>query len=447
MTANAYIERVISTLEEKHPDQKEYLQAVHEVYEAIAPVLEAHPEYEKQAILERIATPERVISFRVTWQDDEGQVHVNNGYRVQHSSVNGPYKGGIRFDPTVTLSVMKFLAFEQTFKNSLTGLPMGGGKGGADFNPRGRSDAEIMRFCQAYMTELSKYISQDQDVPAGDIGVGHREIGYMYGQYKRLQGVQLGVLTGKPVSVGGSLARTEATGFGIVYFANQILKHNGTDISGKRVIISGTGNVGSFAADKATELGAKVIGISNITGSVIDEDGINMNTIRDIAANHAEDLSKYPETHPNATFAEGSIWAREVQYDVALPCATQNEISGEQAQQIVDNGVEFVIEGANMPSTAEAVQVFRDNDMIFGPAKAANAGGVGVSGLEMSQNSLRLRWTFEEVDERLHGIMEGIFQNIVDTLEEYDLGKDYATAANIYAFKNIAELVRIQGVI
>ncbi len=447
MSSSEYIKQVINDLEEKHPHQTEYLQAVHEVYESIQPVLDAHPEYEKEAILERIATPERLISFRVTWQDDEGQVHVNNGYRVQHSSVNGPYKGGTRFDPSVNPSILKFLAFEQTFKNSLTGLPLGGGKGGADFDPRDKSDAEIMRFCQAYMTELAKYISEDEDIPAGDIGVGHREIGYLYGQYKRLQGVQLGVLTGKPVLAHGSLGRTEATGYGILYFTQEVLKAHNDTLKDKRVLISGTGAVGLYAIVKAIELGAKVVAIANLSGTLYDPDGLDGETLLKVIVDPNVDLAEYLNYHDTATLYKQAIWACDIDADIAIPCATQNELSVEHAQNLVDHGIRYVIEGANMPSTADAVQCFRDNDIIFAPGKAANAGGVAVSGLEMSQNAQRLQWTFEEVDKQLQHIMASIFQHIVDTCEEYDLGYDYASAANIYAFKRIAELVQIQGIV
>ncbi|MBG9982149.1 NADP-specific glutamate dehydrogenase [Aerococcaceae bacterium DSM 111020] len=447
MSSSEYIEQVMHDLEDRYPGQSEYLQAVHEVYESIQPVLEAHPEYQEQAILERIATPERLISFRVTWQDDEGQVHVNNGYRVQHSSVNGPYKGGTRFDSSVNPSILKFLAFEQTFKNSLTGLALGGGKGGADFNPIGRSDAEIMRFCQAYMTELAKYISADQDIPAGDIGVGHREIGYLYGQYKRLQGVQLGVLTGKPVIAHGSLGRSEATGYGVMYFTEELIKSHDDSLQDKRVLISGTGAVGLHAIVKAIQLGAKVVAVSNTSGTLADPDGLDLDTLLTVIVDPNSDLVTYLEAHDTASHYKEAIWSCDIEADIAIPCAIQNEINAEQAQEIIERGIRYVIEGANMPSTAEAVQCFRDNDIIFAPAKAANAGGVAVSGLEMSQNAQRLQWTFEEVDQQLQSIMKDIFQHLLDTCEEYDLDHDYAKAANIYAFKRIAELVQIQGVV
>lgn len=444
----SYVDRVYKNLERRFPHQVEYLQAVREFFDAIEPIVEAHPEYEKLSILERIAGPERIIAFRIPWVDDAGHIHINHGYRVQHSSLLGPYKGGIRFDPSVTVSVMKFLAFEQTFKNSLTNLPLGGAKGGADFDPRNKTDGEIMRFCQSFMTELSKYINENDDVPAGDIGVGHREIGYMYGQYKRLKGIELGVMTGKPIAINGSQARTEATGFGIIYFTNEVLKEDGETIAGKDVIISGTGNVGYHAALKAMEMGARVVAISNITGSVYHPDGIVLETIEEINNTEDSDLSVYVDEHPDATYSTQSVWSREIKADIALPCATQNEIQTEHANQIIKNGVRYLIEGANMPSTSGAIDVYdATEDFTWAPGKAANAGGVAVSALEMSQNAMRMHWTFERVDEELQKIMSQIFQQCLQTCKKYDLGHNYAVAADIYSFLNIVDLIKIQGVV
>lgn len=448
MTTLSYSQRVYQTLGHLHSDQTEYLQAVAEFLHAVEPVLQAHPEYEKEALLERLVHPERIIIFRVPWVDDQGQVQVNTGYRVQHSSLIGPYKGGLRFDPTVNLSIMKFLAFEQTFKNSLTGLPIGGGKGGADFNPRGRSNQEIMRFCQSFMTELSKHISQDQDVPAGDIGVGEREIGYLYGQYKRLQGIQLGVLTGKPRIMNGSLLRPQATGYGLVYFTQALLAHHQDTIEGKRCLISGTGNVGYYTAEKALALGGKVMAMSNITGSIYDPEGIDLDLIRQLNQDHQEDLSLYPKTRPSGQYSPESLWNRDIPADIALPCATQNEIDSEQARKILANGVKYLIEGANMPSTSQAIALYNESsNFIWAPSKAANAGGVAVSALEMSQNSLRDSWTAEAVDQRLQVIMNNIFLTCLEACQEYELGHNYAAGADIASFKKISQVLLMQGVV
>lgn len=444
----SYVDRVYNNLAARFPHQVEYLQAVREFFDAIRPIVEAHPEYEKLSILERLAGPERIIAFRIPWVDDAGRIHINHGYRVQHSSLLGPYKGGIRFDRSVTVSVMKFLAFEQTFKNSLTNLPLGGAKGGADFDPHDKTDGEIMRFCQSFITELSKYINENEDIPAGDIGVGHREIGYMYGQYKRLKGIELGVMTGKPIAVNGSQVRTEATGFGIIYFTNEVLKEDNETISGKDVIISGTGNVGYHAALKAIEMGARVVAISNITGSIHHPAGIELETIQEINETDGSDLSLYVDKHPDASFSPQSVWSRDIPADIALPCATQNEINGEYARNIVENGVRYLIEGANMPSTSDARDVYdTTEDFTWAPSKAANAGGVAVSALEMSQNAMRMHWTFERVDEELQTIMSNIFQQCLQTCKKYDLGHNYSAGADIYSFLNIVELIKIHGVV
>ncbi|MBG9980510.1 NADP-specific glutamate dehydrogenase [Facklamia sp. DSM 111018] len=448
MIKNNYMNRVYQELQTKFGHQTEYLQAIQEFFSAIEPIVDSHPEYESKAILERLVTPERIISFRVPWLDDNGQVHINHGFRVQHSSLLGPYKGGLRFDPSVNESVLKFLAFEQTFKNSLTNLPIGGGKGGADFNPRGKSDNEIMRFCQSFMTELSKYISEKQDVPAGDIGVGHREIGYMLGQYKRLKGVELGPLTGKPVSANGSLARTEATGYGVVYFANEVLKEDQETLKGKKIIISGAGNVAFYAAQKAQQLGGQVIAMSNITGSIYDSEGIDLKIIAEINATNEQNFANYVIKYPHAIFSKESVWSRSIKADIALPCATQNEINGEQAQNIIQNGIRYLIEGANMPSNTDATAIYNQtNDFTWAPGKAANAGGVAVSALEMTQNAMRLKWSFEEVDQELEKIMNKIFLQCKAACQTYHLGNNYAAGADIYAFKNIVELMNIHGII
>lgn len=443
----SYITKVYETLTAKYPHEKEYLQAVKEFFHAIAPVVEAHPEYEQLAILERIVEPERIISFRVPWVDDQGQVQVNRGYRVQFSSLNGPYKGGIRFHPTVNQSILKFLGFEQIFKNMLTGLPIGGGKGGADFDPKGKSDVEVMRFCQSFMTELSKHVGPDVDVPAGDIGVGGREIGYLLGQYKRLQGPMAGVLTGKPVAANGSKGRTEATGYGLVYFLNEMLKEAGQTMTGKKVMISGSGNVAFFAAKKVTELGGIVVTMSDSNHAIFNPNGINLDAIEELKVNGRERISRYQEFDAEAEIVEGSVWDLDIKADIALPCATQNEINQAQAERLVKNEIKMVAEGANMPSESDAIEVYRKNQIHYGPGKAANAGGVAVSALEMSQNSMRLKWTSERVDQELHQIMKNIFAQCVKARDTYDLGVDYGAAADIASFEQVAELMMIHGVI
>ncbi len=443
----SYITKVYETLTAKYPHEKEYLQAVKEFFHAIAPVVEAHPEYEQLAILERIVEPERIISFRVPWVDDQGQVQVNRGYRVQFSSLNGPYKGGIRFHPTVNQSILKFLGFEQIFKNMLTGLPIGGGKGGADFDPKGKSDVEVMRFCQSFMTELSKHVGPDVDVPAGDIGVGGREIGYLLGQYKRLQGPMAGVLTGKPVAANGSKGRTEATGYGLVYFLNEMLKEAGQTMTGKKVMISGSGNVAFFAAKKVTELGGIVVTMSDSNHAIFNPNGINLDAIEELKVNGRERISRYQEFDAEAEIVEGSVWDLDVKADIALPCATQNEINQAQAERLVKNEIKMVAEGANMPSESDAIEVYRKNQIHYGPGKAANAGGVAVSALEMSQNSMRLKWTSERVDQELQQIMKNIFAQCVKARDTYDLGVDYGAAADIASFEQVAELMMIHGVI
>lgn len=443
----SYITKVYETLTAKYPHEKEYLQAVKEFFHAIAPVVEAHPEYEQLAILERIVEPERIISFRVPWVDDQGQVQVNRGYRVQFSSLNGPYKGGIRFHPTVNQSILKFLGFEQIFKNMLTGLPIGGGKGGADFDPKGKSDVEVMRFCQSFMTELSKHVGPDVDVPAGDIGVGGREIGYLLGQYKRLQGPMAGVLTGKPVAANGSKGRTEATGYGLVYFLNEMLKEAGQTMTGKKVMISGSGNVAFFAAKKVTELGGIVVTMSDSNHAIFNPNGINLDAIEELKVNGRERISRYQEFDAEAEIVEGSVWDLDVKADIALPCATQNEINQAQAERLVKNAIKMVAEGANMPSESDAIEVYRKNQIHYGPGKAANAGGVAVSALEMSQNSMRLKWTSERVDQELQQIMKNIFAQCVKARDTYDLGVDYGAAADIASFEQVAELMMIHGVI
>ncbi len=442
---NEYLKRVYATVEQRNPGEKEFLQAVLEVLESFEPVVEKRPELEKYGIMERLVEPERMITFRVSWVDDAGKVQVNRGFRVQFNSAIGPYKGGLRLHPSVCASVIKFLGFEQCFKNSLTGLPMGGGKGGSDFDPKGKSDAEVMRFCQAFMTELSKHIGQFTDVPAGDNGVGAREIGFMYGQYKRLKNEFTGVLTGKGLTYGGSLARTEATGYGLCYFMDEMLKHKGTSFEGKTVVISGSGNVAIYATQKATELGAKVVALSDSNGYIYDPNGINLDVVKDIKEVKRGRIKEYADRVPGSTYTEGKRpW--EVKCDIALPCATQNELDGDDAKTLIANGVKFVAEGANMPSTPEAVAAFQEAGVFFGPAKAANAGGVATSGLEMSQNSLRLSWTFEEVDQRLKDIMKGIFAAASEAAAEYGQPDNLVMGANIAGFNKIADAMIAQGV-
>ena len=444
---NAYLQGVYEGLAKRNPEQKEFLQAVEEVLESLEPVVEAHPEYEKAGLIERMVEPERIIMFRVPWVDDAGKVQVNRGYRVQFNSAIGPYKGGLRFHPSVNLSILKFLGFEQCFKNSLTGLPMGGGKGGADFDPHGKSDAEVMRFCQSFMTELYRHIGPDTDVPAGDIGVGGREVGYLFGQYKRLQNEYTGVLTGKGIPFGGSLARTEATGYGLCYFTKEMLADAGKSFEGQRVVISGSGNVATYANQKATQLGGKVIAMSDSNGYIVDENGIDYKVIKEIKEVKRARIKTYLDYVPTAKYVEGSKGIWTVPCDIALPCATQNELQLEGAEALVANGCYAVAEGANMPSTPEAIAYLQSHGILFAPAKAANAGGVATSGLEMSQNSLRLSWTFEEVDERLHNIMVNIYKNAADAAERYGMKGNLVAGANIAGFEKIASAMMSQGVV
>ena len=444
---NAYLQGVYEGLKARNPEQKEFLQAVEEVLESLEPVVAAHPEYEKAGLIERLVEPERVVMFRVPWVDDAGKVQVNRGYRVQFNSAIGPYKGGLRFHPSVNLSIIKFLGFEQVFKNSLTSLPMGGGKGGSDFDPHGKSDGEVMRFCQSFMTELQRHIGADTDVPAGDIGVGGREIGFMYGQYKRLRNEFTGVLTGKGIPYGGSLARTEATGYGLCYFTDEMLKANGKSFEGAKVVISGSGNVAIYANQKATQLGGKVIAMSDSNGYIVDENGIDYKVIKEIKEVKRARIKTYLDYVPTAKYVEGSKGIWTVPCDIALPCATQNELQLEGAEALVANGCYAVAEGANMPSTPEAIAYLQSHGILFAPAKAANAGGVATSGLEMSQNSLRLSWTFEEVDERLHNIMVNIYKNAADAAERYGMKGNLVAGANIAGFEKIASAMMSQGVV
>ena len=449
MLKSEYLQRVYTQVVTRDPDQREFHQAVLEVLESLDLIVGQHPEYEQNGIIESFVEPERMISFRVPWIDDEGKVHVNRGYRIQFSSAIGPYKGGLRFHPTVNLSILKFLGFEQILKNSLTGLPMGGAKGGSDFDPKGKSDGEVMRFCQSFMTELNRHIGQFVDVPAGDIGVGAREIGFLFGQYRRIRGsYDAGVLTGKGLEFGGSLVRTEATGYGLCYLTEEMLKCMKNDsFEGKTVVISGSGNVAIFACQKATELGAKVVAMSDSNGYIHDPNGIDLDVVKDIKLGHRGRIKEYAERVPGSTYAEGfrNIW--NVPCDVALPCATQNEIDGDIAKIIVKNGAIAVAEGANMPCRPEAIQVFQDAGLLFAPAKAANAGGVATSGLEMSQNSMRYAWTFEEVDAKLKGIMVNIFHNIFDASVECGVPGDLVVGANIAGFKKVADVMLAQGII
>ena len=449
MLKSEYLQCVYTQVVTRDPDQREFHQAVLEVLESLDLIVGQHPEYEQKGIIESFVEPERMISFRVPWIDDEGKVHVNRGYRIQFSSAIGPYKGGLRFHPTVNLSILKFLGFEQILKNSLTGLPMGGAKGGSDFDPKGKSDGEVMRFCQSFMTELNRHIGQFVDVPAGDIGVGAREIGFLFGQYRRIRGsYDAGVLTGKGLEFGGSLVRTEATGYGLCYLTEEMLKCMKNDsFEGKTVVISGSGNVAIFACQKATELGAKVVAMSDSNGYIHDPNGIDLDVVKDIKLGHRGRIKEYAERVPGSTYAEGfrNIW--NVPCDVALPCATQNEIDGDIAKIIVKNGAIAVAEGANMPCRPEAIQVFQDAGLLFAPAKAANAGGVATSGLEMSQNSMRYAWTFEEVDAKLKGIMVNIFHNIFDASVECGVPGDLVVGANIAGFKKVADVMLAQGII
>ena len=445
----SYVEEVYAQLEKKHAYEPEFLEAAKRVLETIAPIAEANEElYRKNSLLERLVEPERIITFRVPWVDDAGKQQVNLGYRVQFSSAIGPYKGGLRFHPSVNQSILKFLGFEQIFKNSLTGLPIGGGKGGSDFDPKGKSDAEVMRFCQSFMTELCKYIGADVDVPAGDIGVGGREIGYMYGQYKRITGLYEGVLTGKGLSFGGSLARPEATGYGLVYITDEVVKGARKSLEGKTVVVSGSGNVAQYAIQKLQQLGAKPVTCSDSNGYVYDPEGIKLDVVMDIKNGHRGRIKEYAEKVASAQYFEGQKpWG--VKCDIALPCATQNEINGEEAKTLIDNGCWCVCEGANMPSDAEAIDLYEkareESGFLYMPAKAANAGGVAVSALEMSQNSERLSWTFEEVDDKLKGIMTGIYNKVASAAARYGHEGDFVTGANIAGFEKVADAMLAQG--
>ena len=442
----SYVDNVIEQVKAKNAEQPEFIQAVTEVLQSLEPVIEAHPEYEQAALLERIVEPERVIMFRVPWVDDNGKVQVNRGFRVQFNSAIGPYKGGLRLHPSVNLGIIKFLGFEQIFKNSLTTLPMGGGKGGCDFDPKGKSDMEVMRFCQAFMTELFRHIGADTDVPAGDIGTGAREIGYMFGQYKKIKNVFEGVLTGKGLSFGGSLARTEATGYGLVYLVEEYLKCNGDSFDGKTVCISGSGNVAIYATQKAQQLGAKVVTVSDSTGWVYDPAGIDVALLKQVKEVERGRLTEYAARREGVEYHEGrGVWVTPC--DIALPCATQNEVHMEDVENLVNNGCKILAEGANMPTTLEATEYVQEHGIVFFPGKAANAGGVATSGLEMSQNSERLSWTFEEVDAKLKGIMVSIFHAIDDAAKRYGHEGNYVMGANIAGFEKVANAMMAQGIV
>ena len=444
----AYVQSILDLVAAKDPNQVEYQNTVKEVLTTILPVLEKHPEYRKAKILERMVEPERVIMFRVPWEDDKGEIQVNRGFRVQANSAIGPYKGGLRFHPSVNLSILKFLAFEQIFKNALTGLPIGGAKGGSDFDPKGKSDHEVMRFCQSFMTELYRHIGPNVDVPAGDIGVGGREIGYLYGQYKRLRdSYDAGVLTGKGLGYWGSLARTEATGYGLLYFVKNMLDDKGIDIKGKTIVISGSGNVATYAIQKAQEFGGKVVTCSDSNGYVYDPEGIDLAVVKEIKEVRRGRIKEYIQARPNAEYHEGCSGVWTVKCDIALPCATQSEIDLESAKALVANGVTAVGEGANMPSTLEAIACFQENNILFSPAKAANAGGVAVSALEMAQNSMRYRWTFEEVDEKLKGIMKDIFTQAKNNAEKYGCADNLVAGANMTAFEKVADVMMAHGLV
>ena len=442
---NQYLKDLLERVKARNSGEPEFHQAVMEVLESLEPVIEKHPEYVESGVIEMLVEPERIIKFRVPWVDDSGKVQVNRGFRVQFNSAIGPYKGGLRFHPSVYEGIIKFLGFEQIFKNSLTGLPIGGGKGGSDFDPKGKSDAEVMRFCQSFMTELSRHIGADTDVPAGDIGVGAREIGYLFGQYKRLRNEFTGVLTGKGLTYGGSLARKEATGYGLCYFTNEMLKEAGTTFEGKTVVVSGSGNVAIYATEKATQLGGKVVALSDSNGYVYDSEGIDLDAVKEIKEVNRGRIKEYIKYRPNAKYVEnGCIW--EVKCDIALPCATQNEVNKESAEKLIANGCKFVAEGANMPSTPEAIECFQKAGIPFGPAKAANAGGVATSALEMSQNSMRYSWTFDEVDSKLHDIMVNIYKSASNAAKEYGMEGNLVAGANIAGFKKVADSMLAYGV-
>ncbi|MDR1770397.1 MAG: NADP-specific glutamate dehydrogenase [Hungatella sp.] len=443
----SYVDEVYDRVVNQNPGEAEFHQAVKEVLDSLKLVINANEEkYRKMGLLERLVEPERIISFRVPWVDDNGQVQVNKGYRVQFNSAIGPYKGGLRLHPSVNQGILKFLGFEQVFKNSLTGLPIGGGKGGSNFDPKGKSDREVMAFCQSFMTELSKYIGADQDVPAGDIGVGAREIGFLYGQYKRLTGLYEGVLTGKGLTYGGSLARTQATGYGLVYILDEMLKHNGKELAGKNVVISGSGNVAIYATEKVQQLGGRVIALSDSNGYIYDKDGIDLNLVKEIKEVRRGRIKEYVDAHEAAVYTEGKgIWS--IPCDIALPCATQNELNLDDAKMLKANGCFAVAEGANMPSTREATDLFLEKGILFMPGKAANAGGVATSALEMSQNSQRLSWTFDEVDEKLHDIMVNIYAKTASAAERYGVKGNYVVGANIAGFEKVVEAMTAQGVV
>ena len=443
----SYVDQVLQEINSRFKDQPEFLQAVAEVFHSLRPVIEENEEvFKRDAILERISEPDRQIIFRVPWVDDNGQAHVNRGYRVQFNNAIGPYKGGIRLHPSVNLSIIKFLGFEQIFKNSLTGLPIGGAKGGSDFDPKGKSDREILAFCQSFMTELYKHIGADTDVPAGDIGTGAREIGYLFGQYKRIMRLHEGVLTGKGVSYGGSLARTEATGYGLLYLTEEMLKCNGSDIKGKTIAVSGSGNVAIYATEKAQQLGAKVITVSDSNGWIYDKDGIDIALLKEIKEVKRARLTEYAKARPSSEYHEGrGVWS--VKCDIALPCATQNELLIDDAKALVANGCIAVAEGANMPTTIEATEYLQKNGVLFAPGKAANAGGVATSALEMSQNSERMNWSFDEVDGKLKGIMVNIFHNMENAAEKYGYSKNYVVGANIAGFEKVANAMIAQGIV
>ena len=442
---NQYLIDLMETVKKRNMGEPEFIQAVTEVLETLEPVVEKRPDLGEAGVLERIVEPERQIIFRVPWVDDNGKVQVNRGFRVQFNSAIGPYKGGIRLHPSVYIGIIKFLGFEQVFKNSLTTLPMGGGKGGSDFDPKGKSDGEVMRFCQSFMTELAKHIGAACDVPAGDIGTGAREVGYMFGQYKRLRNEFTGVLTGKGLTYGGSLARKEATGYGLLYFTNEMLQANDMSLEGKTVLVSGSGNVAIYATEKAVTYGAKVVAMSDSNGYIYDKNGIDLDCVKQLKEVERKRIKEYVNTHPEAEYHEGckGIWT--IPCDIALPCATQNEIDKESAEILVKNGCKVVSEGANMPSTPEAIETYLSNGLLYGPAKAANAGGVATSGLEMSQNSERLSWSFEEVDAKLHGIMKNIFKSCDDAAKEYGMEGNYMAGANIAGFLKVAEAMKAQG--
>ena len=444
---NQYLCGVMETVKKRNPGEPEFHQAVLEVLETLEPVIEAHPEYVEAGIIDRLVEPERVIKFRVPWVDDSGKVRVNRGFRIQFNSAIGPYKGGLRFHPSVYEGIIKFLGFEQIFKNSLTGLPIGGGKGGSDFDPKGKSDAEVMRFCQSFMTELSKHIGADTDVPAGDIGVGGREIGYLYGQYKRLRNEFTGVLTGKGLTYGGSLARTEATGYGLCYFTDEMLRAAGKSFKGATVAISGSGNVAIYACEKATALGAKVVALSDSDGYICDKGGIDLALVKKLKEVDRKRIREYVSVHADAEYHEGCSGIWSIPCDIALPCATQNELDTEGAEMLIKNGCFAVAEGANMPTTPEATEMFLEKGILFGPAKAANAGGVATSALEMCQNSARYSWTFEEVDAKLHEIMTNIYKNVSEACEKYGMKGNFVAGANIAGFLKVADAMMAQGIV